>query len=430
MKLKTVEIENYRAIDKMRLPLHPSLIVFHGDNAHGKTSVLSAIAVGLGAIPSLLPEVSGIGFRKTDPRQRTRPMRIALEATDGTAWGRRWSGGGNEKSYARKAMPIRQLREKIYEIIEADRDGRPIDLPIVAFYDTDRAVFDRLPRSRRSKTEFPRYFALQDALSRQTNFGDFLKWFYAKENEELREQREWRDFDERLLELESVRKAIESMVPGVSEPRVKLKPLRFAVTVRDHRGKKKELALDQLSGGFRIMLALAADLARRMAQGNPHLDDPLTSEAIVLIDEVELHLHPSWQQRILTDLTRTFPNTQFIVSTHSPQVLSDIHPEQIVELIVEKGRIVARNAAAPTYGAEAGDVLVTVMGVDERPPRNEFAKALKRYMGLINDGKGETKAARTLRKDLDQMSPNDPGLERADMELRRRKMVAGRSASR
>ena len=67
------------------------------------------------------------------------------------------------------------------------------------------------------------------------------------------------------------------------------------------------LEINQLSDGQRAVLALAADLARRMAQGNPHLNDPLASEAIVLIDEVELHLHPSWQQRILNDLRRTFP---------------------------------------------------------------------------------------------------------------------------
>ena len=306
MKLKSVEIENYRAIDEMRLLLHPSLTVFHGDNAHGKTSVLSAIAVGLGVIPSLLPEVSGIGFRKTDHRRRRKDMRVALEATDGTAWDRRRRGIGKGTQRIQGFMRMRQLRKKIDEVIEADENGRPVDMPIVAFYDTDRAVFDRLPRRRDSTTSLPRYFALQDALSRQTNFNDFLKWFYAKENEELRVQREWRDFDDRLPELETVRKAIKCMVPGVSEPRVELRPLRFVVTVQGDLGEREELALNQLSGGYRIMLALTADLARRMVQGNPHLDDPLKSEAIVLIDEVELHLHPSWQQRILSDLTRTF----------------------------------------------------------------------------------------------------------------------------
>ena len=113
------------------------------------------------------------------------------------------------------------------------------------------------------------------------------------------------------------------MLGDVSEPHMEMEPPRFMVTI-ETGGKSEKLALDQLSGGYRAVLALAADLAWRMAQGNPHLDNPLESEAIVLIDEVDLHLHPSWQQRILDDLTRTFPNAQFIVSTHSPQVLTTV----------------------------------------------------------------------------------------------------------
>ena len=215
------------------------------------------------------------------------------------------------------------------------------------------------------------------------------------------------------------------MVPGASNPEIKHGPLRFMVSVQWDDGEtEEELSIAQLSGGYRIMLALAADLARRMAQGNPHLDDPLQSEAVVLIDEIELHLHPSWQQRILTDLTRTFPNTQFIVSTHSPQVLTTVKPEHVVELWREQGGIVAGSAAAPTYGAEAGDVLETVMGVDQRPGRNdnEFVEKLARYTDLVADGKGESQPAVSLREKLDELSPRDPALDRADIEIRRRKL--------
>jgi len=292
----------------------------------------------------------------------------------------------------------------------------------VAFYDTDRAVFDPPQRRRGFITEFPRYRALQGALSARTDFRDFFQWFYAKENEELREQKEQGNFDYQLKDLKSVRSAIEAMLPGVSQPRIKLHPLRFVVSqVGD--GKPEQLSINQLSGGYRIMLALAADLARRMSQGNPHLDDPLQSEAIVLIDEVELHLHPSWQQRILGDLARTFPNTQFIVSTHSPQVLTTVKPECIVELRREQDGIMASPASDPTYGAEAGYVLATVMGVDERPGGNEFAKQLQRYTDLVADGKGESPEGVRLRRDLAAMSPRDTALERADIEIRRRKLL-------
>ena len=429
MKLEFVEIENYRAIDGLRLPLHPSLTVLHGDNAHGKTSVLNAIVVGLGAVLEELPEVRSVGFRTTD-RRASGPMRVSLTTRDGVAWNRRrrtGDGAGNQIT-PRMKQP-RHLRERMAEIVRADREGRPVDLPIVAFYDTERAVVDNnLPWRRYFGKDYPRFAALEGALTARANFRDFAEWFYAWENEELREQKERRDFDYRLKELDAVRRAIASMVPGASEPHIKHRPRRIMLSFRHDSGETEALSLNQLSGGYRIVLAVAGDLARRMAHGNPHLTNPLAAEAIVLIDEIELHLHPSWQQRILTDLTRTFPNTQFIVSTHSPQVLTTLRPEQIVKLCREDGRIVAARTPEPTYGAEAGDVLNVVMGVDERPP-NEFADTLKRYMRLIGDDKGESVKAKKLRSDLERLSPHDPALATADFEIRRRKLFAKMGAS-
>ena len=420
MKLERVEIENYRAIEKLDLPLDPALTVFHGANGHGKTSVLGAIAAGLGGIPMLLPEVSGVGFLKTD-RRGLRPLRVKLRTRDGIEWERRLLGrlmtGGPRSSTGQ-----RSLKEAMEAIVAADREeAEPCDLPIVAFYDTDRAAFD-VPHPRRNlKTEFPRYAALEGAFAPRPNFRELFRWFYAMEYEELQEKNERRDWNHQLPELKVVRKAIMSMAPGVSDPRIKLRPLRFAVSVESEAGKPEELALDQLSGGYRIVLALAADLARRMAQGNPHLADPLESEAVVLIDEVDLHLHPGWQQRVLVDLRRTFPNTQFIVSTHSPQVLTTVRPEHIVELRREDGRIVAGRPSAPIFGAEAGDVLFTVMKVDERPD-NEFKTTLDDYMRLVEDRRGRSEPAVALRKELQNLSVRDPALDAADMEMERQEI--------
>ena len=414
MKIARVSIRNYRAVRNLDLRLDPSLTVFHGDNAHGKTSILSAIAVGLGSIPTLLPDVSGISFLKTDRRRWQSVVEVKLTTTGGIEW-RRAIGS------RRKVPVLKQLSKTIEDIVKADREGAPpLDIPIIAFYDTDRAVLDQPRRRRGFKTEFPRYAALEGALSARTDFRDFFKWFYAKENEELRRQKEQRDF--RLADLDAVRRAIQSMVPGVSEPRIELYPLRFVVSVESASGRPETLSFDQLSGGYRIVLALAADLARRMAQGNPHLDDPLASEAIVLIDEIELHLHPSWQQQVLPDLMRTFPNTQFIVSTHSPQVLSSVLPEHIVALSREGGDVVASQVGAATYGAEAGNVLSSVMGVNQRP-QNAFKKVLDRYVRLISDGQGESQEALALRQKLNEFSPRDPGLDRADVEIRRQRVL-------
>ena len=413
MKLARAEIENYRAVRKLDLRLDRRLTVLHGDNGHGKTSVLSAIATGLGGIPMFLPGVSSIDFLPSDPRGSG--LRVGLTTVDDMAWERL----GDPQS----VLGLKELKKAMDGIVNADFDAseenKPQDLPIVAFYDTDRAVFDPPQRRRGFRSEFPRYGALEGALSARTDFRDFFEGFYAKGKEGENEEA---SCNHRFNDLEAVRKAVASMIAGVSNPRIKESPLRFVVSAQSDDESPQELSIDQLSGGYRMMLALAADLARRMAQGNPHLPDPLQSEAVVLIDEIELHLHPSWQQKVLGDLTRTFPNTQFIVSTHSPQVLTTVKPEHIVELLQEQGEIVAGPAAGPTYGAEAGYVLENVMWVDPRPGGNEFAEVLERYRKLVADGEGESQAATDLRQQLDALSPEDPALDEADIEIRRRKL--------
>ena len=414
MKLRSVEIENFRAVKYLKLSLDESLTVFHGDNAHGKTSVLSAIAVGLGEIPTLLPEVSGISFRNTDRRRSAKYVRVVLETTEGVRWDVRRGG-------TRKSVGGRSIRDEVRSIIKADEERRDVDLPIVALYDTDRAVFDVPQRRSGFNRDLPRYTALEGALSARANFRYFFEWFKAKEDEELRYQKRNPGYESR--ELRAVRTAIMSMIPDASRPRIEFRPLRFVVSLKPNSGPSEDLTLDQLSGGYRIILALAADLARRMAQGNPDRDDPLSCEAIVLIDEIELHLHPGWQQRVLSELRRTFPNTQFVVSTHSPQVLTSVPPRQIVELCRADGTIVAGGTSAATYGAEAGDVLSTVMGIRGRPTDNVFVQKLDRYMRIVGDDEGDSEEAMRLRAELNAISPDDPALDTADVEIRRRKIL-------
>ena len=425
MKLKKVTIENYRAIERMELPLHPQLTVLHGDNGHGKTSVLNGVAVGLSRIPQLLVRGPRGSLTISDSDQRrSGPLRVTTTTTEGL----RWTQGSSLKGRAPQA-----LREKIADIVAADSDGRaPLDLPILALYDTDRALV-REPY-RLSSASSSRYDALGGAFSARSDFRRFFEWFYERENVEIRSQRELRDFDYRLRDLDAVRRAVGEMVPGLSRPSMESNlqtgsgeiSFHFTVSMTDENGNSETLDIDQLSGGYRIVLAMVADLARRMAQGNPHLEDALGSEAIVLIDEVDLHLHPRWQQRVLTDLMDTFPNAQFIVSTHSPQVLTTVKPEHIVELYREGDGVVAGGASGHTYGAKSGDVLAVLMGVDERPPseHNEFVAVLERYNELVFSGQGESAQAKGLRSELESLSPRDPGLGRADAEMRRQKVMS------
>jgi predicted ATP-binding protein involved in virulence len=119
--------------------------------------------------------------------------------------------------------------------------------------------------------------------------------------------------------LKSVRNAVYKMLDGFSDLRVKRSPLRMTIS----KGNTT-LELSQLSDGEKCTLALIGDLARRLALANPSINNPCHGNGIVLIDEIELHMHPTWQRRIIPTLRDIFPNIQFIITTHSPQVLGEI----------------------------------------------------------------------------------------------------------
>ena len=124
-------------------------------------------------------------------------------------------------------------------------------------------------------------------------------------------------------------------------------------------------ALSQLSDGYRSTLCLIADIAYRMALLNPSLDeDILETPGIVLVDEVDLHLHPVWQARILGDLRSIFPNIQFVVTTHAPAVISSVRSQQ-VRIIADGEK--SLTPAIETYGSDAGRVLTSIMNAPERP---------------------------------------------------------------
>ena len=143
------------------------------------------------------------------------------------------------------------------------------------------------------------------------------------EDEERREKESRRDWDYKSKPLESVRKALTTFVGDkFSNPRMMIHPLRFVMDESIGEDKIRQLRIEQLSDGYKIVTAMVADIASRMAEANPDMDDPLQANGIVLIDEVDLHLHPQWQRTIIGSLTKTFPNIQFIVSTHSPIILS------------------------------------------------------------------------------------------------------------
>jgi predicted ATP-binding protein involved in virulence len=191
-----------------------------------------------------------------------------------------------------------------------------------------------------------RFEALEGALTADSRFKSAFVWFYNKENEEQRKQRDLKNFEFQLPELKAVREAIVSVFPGISDPHIILNPLKFVV-------KKDSETLDimQLSDGYKTLLSLVIDLAIRMALANPEAKNPLESEAVVLIDEIDLHLHPEWQRRVVGDLLRTFPKTQFLLTTHSPFIIEAVNNQlqrhHILDISTKDKEIMAIEAISP-----------------------------------------------------------------------------------
>ncbi len=159
------------------------------------------------------------------------------------------------------------------------------------------------------------------------------------EDEERRERQKRRDFDYQLPVLKTVRQALSNFIgQRYKNPRIETKPLRFVVDEMTDDAHTRELRIEQLSDGYKIITATVADIASRMAEANPDMPDPLLTSGIVLIDEIDLHLHPKWQREIIRDLKRTFPNVQFIVTTHSPTLLLGAIKDSQV-LVMNNGEI-------------------------------------------------------------------------------------------
>ncbi|WP_028867045.1 retron Ec78 anti-phage system effector ATPase PtuA [Psychromonas arctica] len=198
--------------------------------------------------------------------------------------------------------------------------------------------------------------------------------------------------------LEFVSKAIYIFLPGFSNLKVQRKPLDLTI-----RKNNKELSVLQLSQGEKSILALVADIARRLTLLNPASDNPLSGTGIVAIDEIDLHLHPSWQQKIISRLESTFENLQFIVTTHSPQVCHTIDSEYI--WLLKEGR--KYRAPKGVRGGVSSWVLKNLFEVEERPPEDKFTQLLSEYKKLVYENEYSSERAVSIRQRLKEHFGHD-----------------------
>jgi predicted ATP-binding protein involved in virulence len=285
-------------------------------------------------------------------------------------------------------------------------------IPLVLCYLVNRAVLD-ISLDLSDTSNFTQLKAFDDSLTgAQTGFDEFFRWFRSLEDLENEERRDLPDYRDHRLE--AVRKALPKFMPEFTNLRIRRSPLRMTVFKQD-----KELIINQLSDGEKCLLAMVSDLARRLAIANPGLADPLQGEGIVLIDEIELHFHPQWQRGILPTLASTFPNCQFIVSTHSPQIISDVQPDAVYLLHQTPNGLTASHPVS-SYGRDSNQILEDLMESTDRP--KHIKDRLKQLFHLIDDG--DLEAAQQTKEQLEQqIGFDDPEFVKADVMIRRKEIL-------
>lgn len=314
MKIQKIEIHDFRGLSDVTIDnLDKNLNLLMGVNGAGKSSVLDAIALLLSAYTARLTTAGSKGSQIAinDIRRDSREgCTLSITLDNGVKWTKfktRKMDKKEESDYAQLVAFTQPLREQL-------DNQEEVNLPVIVHYGVKRSVNDIPLKFPNSDTQLSNA-TYKDWLDSKASYRDIFPWLRGEEdyeNELIRDNPDARDRG-----LEALRVAMRAVFPEYSDIRVRRKP-HLEVVLKKH---DEELPLSQLSDGEKCYLALVLDIVRRLTLANP-TGDILKGEGIVLIDEVDLHLHPSWEATVMEKLNHIFPNIQFIVSAHSPLVAS------------------------------------------------------------------------------------------------------------
>lgn len=390
MYIDSIVLKNYRCYEQLEVKLNKEYTVLVGINGAGKSTILDAVSTALGSYIAGFDGIvsNSIGYDDAHRKmyelgsrvdyEEQYPVEIeALGHVEGQelVW-KRSLYARNGKTHMKDAKPIMEYGAKLQEKVR--QGDKNTVLPLIAYYGTGRLYMQkRQKRNLLSNQKFSRTTGYEDCLASASNDKLMMRWFEQMTAIQLEEQRE-------IPELEIVKKAMGKCFSGAMSKdnvakfqyRMKTHEIEIEYKKGDHYEK---LPMRMLSDGLKITISMVADIAYRMAVLNPQLLDNILQETpgIVLIDEVDMHLHPEWQRRIVEDLHYIFPKIQFIVTTHSPSVLANVTKEHV--LLLEDGKaFVPHNK---TYGRDVTSILREMMKVEVRPEivvnlKNQFYKVL------------------------------------------------------
>lgn len=423
MHIHKLTLTGYRGARQLSLILDERLNVFVGMNGAGKSSVLDAAAVLLSWLANRIKHISSSGRPITEGDIRNGESRANLELT--------LSDKGLYSSWSlAKTRPGHSQKGEVSILIAATEKARELqaalaagegaaNVPVLAYYPVNRAVVD-IPLRIRQRHHFDPLSAYDEALTSGASFRTFFEWFREREDLE-NEQRKYQDqrlkpegceFPDR--QLEAVRRAIEHFMPGFCNLTVRRNPLRMEV---EKAGQC--ITVNQLSDGEKCLMAMIGDLARRLAIANPLKRNPLEGEGIVLIDEIDLHLHPAWQRRVIPELMVVFPHCQFLISTHSPHVVTHVQKEQVFLLTMTSDGLTVLHPDA-AYGQTVERVLEDLMGLETTRPNvvDDLLHAIYRRIDA-----GELEQARMDIDALESRIGEDPDLAKASVLIRRKELI-------
>lgn len=409
LRLDHLYLRNYRCFPECTIHLNEKLTVLVAENGQGKTAILDAIGIALGTfVDAITDSHQSRGFERTDVHMIRKENDSMSPVLPTEFWARGHVAGnpiewGRElRKYSLRARSttkdVKALRSGAYELRATLNIAEgPTTLPLVAFYGTGRLWSEhRLTEGKRKYAvdSSQRLSAYTDCLSRSSSFKDVAAW-YEEKMREFGDSRFKLEYAENMPLVRAVQEAV----------RVALNPTGWADLnwSHDQRSLVAEhptygrLLLSALSDGIRNMIALVADIAHKCARLNPHLGERAAQETpgVLLIDEIDMHLHPRWQQLVVGLLQEAFPALQMVLSTHSPHVLSAVNVNSIRVVRLSDGLGSVSVPTLQTQGMESTDILSEVMDVKSVPPV-EQADWLSDYRALVQTSNEDSLAAKNL----------------------------------
>jgi len=373
MRASKLHLTNFRGAKNLSLDFCPGLNLLVGVNGAGKTSVLESVAIMLSWAAARLRSAKNSGSRIADEDIHIDTATASIELSCLASWpesrdvfwrlaqtrkGRNPNVESEDPSIAATYLsPLNEWARTARDQL-GESDSRA-NLPLFVFYPVNRTFLD-VPRRIRTAHTFDPLDAYESAFTTGTNFRSFFEWFREREDLENQHLRKTGTLVEDE-QLRAVREAIQAFLPDFSEICIERSPLRMVATKGD-----RKYSVNQMSEGEKCLFALVGDLAQRLAIANRGRDNPLRGDGIVLVDELDLHLHPAWQRMVVSRLTQTFPNCQFIVSTHSPQMFGEVEAKRIWNLAIdaEAGLVATRPTQA--LGLDSSEVLDEQMAANSR----------------------------------------------------------------